>query len=106
MVYSAENEALSLKYDEKFIYFLIYKRGLNFEKDTLYLPIDTTPKTGSSFCQNYNLKFNRSVDFVVTLNGKNNSRVQVQERYESLRSTYAVNVYNFNTWFKPLSYFL
>lgn len=100
VVYSAENEALSLKYDEKFIYFLIYKRGLNFEKDTLYLPIDTTPKTGSSFCQNYNLKFNRSVDFVVTLNGKNNSRVQVQERYESLRSTYAVNVYNFDTYIK------
>mgnify|MGYP006894138579 FL=1 len=89
-----------MKYDEKFVYFLVYKKGLDFEKDTLYIPIDTTPKTGSSFCENYNLKFDKGVDFIIKLNGKNNSRLQVQERYESLRSTYSVNIYNFDTYVK------
>lgn len=99
-VYKTDNGSVSMKYDEKFVYFLVYKKGLDFENETLYIPIDTTPKTGSSFCENYNLKFDKGVDFIIKLNGKNNSRLQVQERYESLRSTYSVNIYNLDTYVK------
>lgn len=99
-VYKSENSSVSMKYDEKFIYFLVYKKDLDFENETLYLPIDTTPKTGSSFCRNYNLKFDRNIDFIIKISGKNNSRLQVQERYESLRSNYSINVYNFDTYVK------
>ena len=40
------------------------------------------------------------MDFIIVLNGKDNSRVQVQERYEALRSTYSQNVYGFDTYTK------
>lgn len=93
-----DNMSVSIKYDEKFIYFLVYKKSLDFENDTIYLPIDTTQKTGSNYCENYDLKFDRGADFLVVLNGTNNSRVLVQERYEALRSTYSFEVYKYNTY--------
>lgn len=90
--------SISYKYDEKFIYFMIYKKNLDFENDTIYIPVDTTPKSGSSYCENYNLIFDRAADFLITLNGENNSRVLVQERYEVLRSNYSEDVYKFDTY--------
>ncbi len=92
--------SLSMKYDEKFLYFMVYKPGLEFEKEILYLPIDTTPKSGSSYCSNYNILFERAADFLLILNGKESSRLQVQERYEALRSTYSQNVDAFDTYEK------
>ena len=98
----AEQEGLSvsMKYDEKFVYFLIYKEDLRFGEETVYLPIDTTQKTGSSYCQNYGLLFDRAADFLLVIDGADNSHLQVQERYESLRSTYSQNVAGFDTYVK------
>lgn len=79
---------LSMKYDEKFIYFLVKKDGLDPEKDRLYIPIDTTQKTGSTYCENYDVKFQRASDFLMVIDGKKNSRLVVQERYENLRAMY------------------
>lgn len=93
-----EDMSVSMKYDEKFIYFLVYKKDLDFEQETLYIPIDTTQKTGSSYCKNYDLLFDRAADFLLVIHGKKNSRLQVQERYESLRSTYSQNVGHFDTY--------
>lgn len=92
--------ALSSKYDEKFIYFMVNKKDLNIESDTIYIPLDITPKSGSNYCENYDLKFDRDSDFIIILNGKDDSRVVTQERYEVLRSTYSENVYDYNTYIK------
>lgn len=104
IVVSQEDMSVSVKYDEKFIYFLVYKKDLDFGGETLYLPIDTTQKTGSSYCKNYGLLFDRAADFLLILHGETDSHIQVQERYESLRSTYAQNVNGFDTyakWYQP-----
>ena len=95
---NSDDMTLSMKYDEKFIYFMIHKPNLDFENETLYIPIDITPKTGSSYCSNYDLLFDRAADFLIVLNGKENSRIQVQERYEALRSTYSQNIWKFDTY--------
>jgi hypothetical protein len=92
IVFFKEDLSLSLKYDERFIYLLARKKDFDFENDTLYLPFDITPKSGSSYCENNGLLFDRAADFLLTINGKDNSRLQVQERYEALRSTYSENV--------------
>lgn len=89
---------LSVKYDEKFIYFLVQKNGFNFAKDTLIIPLDITPKSGSNYSENYNLQFDRDVDFLIVINGMENSRILVQERYEALRSTYSQNVDDIDTY--------
>lgn len=91
-------DELSLKYDEKFIYFLVKKENLDFANETLYIPLDITPKSGSNYCSNFGLKFDRDVDFVIVLNGRDNSRILVQERYEALRSTYSQNVDGYDTY--------
>ena len=94
------NTELSVKYDEKFMYFLVKKDGLDFENETLYIPLDITPKTGSNYCKNFDVKFDRDADFVIVLDGKDNSRIMVQERYDALRSTYSKDIYKFDTYFK------
>ena len=88
LVIENEDASVSIKYDEKFIYFLIQKEDFSLESDLLYLPIDITPKTGSTYCENYDLSFERASDFLIVIDGKENSRVLVQERYEVLRAMY------------------
>jgi hypothetical protein len=89
-----------MKYDERFVYLLVYKKGLNLEGDTLFIPIDTTPKSGSNFCRDENLLFDRNADFLIRIHGKEDSEILVQERYEALRSTYSRYVYGFGTYYK------
>ncbi len=95
-----EEIELSVKYDEKFMYFLVKKNGLDFENETLYIPLDITPKSGSNYCENFGVRFDRDADFVIVLDGKDNSRIMVQERYDALRSTYSKDIYGFDTYFK------
>lgn len=92
--------SLSMKYDEKFVYFLVHKPNLDFENETIYIPLDITPKSGSYYCKEQELLLDRAADFLIVLNGKEDSRVLVQERYEVLRSTYAQQVYDFDTYVK------
>ena len=102
VVSEGDGMRLSMKYDEKFIYFLIYKEDLVLGRETLYVPIDTTQKTGSSYCRNYDILFDRAADFLLVIDGVNNSRLQVQERYEALRSTYSQNVWDYDTYEKSM----
>ena len=100
IVVQGENSSLSMKYDERFLYLLIYKKDLDFEAESLFIPIDTTPKSGSNFCSGENLFFDREADFLVRIHGKDDSEILVQERYEALRSTYSRYVYGFGAYYK------
>lgn len=91
---------LSVKYDERFMYFLVKKDGLDIDKDKLYIPLDITPKSGSNYCSNFGVKFDREADFVIVIDGKNNSRIMAQERYDALRSTYSKDIYKYDTYLK------
>jgi len=93
-----DNLSLSVKYDEKFIYFLVKKKNLDFLNDILYIPIDITVKTGSNYSKNYNVRFDRDADFLLVVNGIENSRLFVQERYEALRSTYSRKINGIDTY--------
>ncbi len=98
----AKNEdiVLSMKYDERFVYFLVNKPDFDLEQDSVYIPIDVTPKSGSMYCESLNLKFEEAADFVISINGRENSKILVQERYEVLRANYAEEVYGINTYEK------
>ena len=77
---------LSIKYDEKFLYFLA--EGFVPEEDELYIPLDINPNLGSTYCRNYDISFDRPCDFVIAIDEAENSRVMVQERYEVLKAAY------------------
>ena len=67
----------------------------------LYIPIDTTPKTGSTYCKNYGLRFDRAVDFVLAIDGRENSRLVVQERYEVLRAMFYHETHDEDAYLDP-----
>lgn len=90
--------SVSMKYDEKFLYFLIQKEGFSLESDTIYLPIDTTPKTGSTYCENYGLSFEKASDFLIVIDGADNSRVLVQGRSEVLRAMFYHETHNMDPY--------
>ena len=92
--------SLSMKYDEKFLYF--YVDGFQPGQDTLFLPIDITPKTGSTYCQNYGLSFERACDFLLVLDGRENSRLLVQERYEVLRAMFLHETEDRDPYLEPV----
>ncbi|MGN0963530.1 MAG: hypothetical protein ACI4PP_08130, partial [Clostridia bacterium] len=79
---------LSMKYDEKFIYFLAEKDGFDVRTDRLCIPIDTTSKSGSKTADNLGIDMSEPADFVLELNGTDNSRLWVQERYNTLTAIY------------------
>ena len=102
VVQTREEGSLSMKYDEKFLYFLVEWEDFDPEEDILYIPIDTTPKTGSTYCENYDISFERPCDFVIRIAGEDGSRVLVQERYEVLRATYFQETDQRNPYLEPV----
>ena len=100
---AAETECmtLSMKYDEKFLYFLIWKEDFNKGEDTLYIPIDITPKTGSTYCQDAGVSFERAADFLMVIDGTEDSRVLVQERYDVLQAMYSREIGSTDAYLNP-----
>ncbi|MEG2538232.1 MAG: family 2 glycosyl transferase [Clostridium sp.] len=76
--------SVSMKNDYEYIYIKVSKKGLDLNKDKIYIPIDVTPKSGSKSSSLLGLKFDRDVDFVVEINGYDKSRVYVHDYYNPL----------------------
>ncbi|WGX75609.1 hypothetical protein QJS64_16900 [Paraclostridium bifermentans] len=55
---------------------------MNLKKEVLYIDLDVTPKSGSNKSTQYNLKFDRPVDFIISINDNDNSMVSVHEYYD------------------------
>lgn len=85
--------SLWAKYDEKYVYFRVHKDSYNPDGDVLYIPVDTTPKSGSTSWEEKEGEFSRDSDFLIILDGRDNSRILVQERYEALRAVYSHRAY-------------
>ncbi|MEG0720612.1 MAG: hypothetical protein RR446_02485 [Lachnospiraceae bacterium] len=84
---------ISCKYDEKFVYLHINKKNYDSAKDTIYIPLDITPNTGSKSCQSVEGEFERPADFLLKIDGETNSEIVVQERYEALRAIFSHRAY-------------
>lgn len=76
------NTSLSMNSDEKYLYFMIKSSdALDFEKSEIYIDLDVTPNSGVEQSSQFNLAFEKPVDFIININGKENSRVYVHEYY-------------------------
>ncbi|MBE5869838.1 MAG: hypothetical protein E7294_01040 [Lachnospiraceae bacterium] len=98
LVLKQDKMSLFMKYDERYLYLLIRKKDLNPEKDVLYIPFDTTPKSGSTYCENFDIDFERECDFLLVIDGKEDSRLLVQKRYETLYARYGKEYYATNPY--------
>lgn len=102
VVTESEELSLSMKYDEKYLYLLVHKEDFDEEKDTLYIPFDITPKTGSTYCQDPGVSFERAADFLMVISGREDSRVLVQERYDVLRAMYSQETEDEDAYLDPV----
>lgn len=82
-----DNMSLFVKSDEKYIYMMLEGNNFDFEKNRILLPIDVTPKSGSKIFNGIN--FDRAADFIIDIDGKENSRIMVHSYYDSFYYMYA-----------------
>lgn len=100
-VAKAKDMSLFMQYDEKYIYFLVHKENYNHISDVLYIPIDTTDKSGSNYSADHDVRFDSYADFLMVINGKEESRILVQERYDTLRAMYNQYIEGVNPYTDP-----
>lgn len=79
---------LYLKYDEKFIYYMVEKENFKINSNKLYIPVDTISKIGSTKSQNLSLEMSAASDFIIEIDGVDNSRIWVNERYNTITALF------------------
>lgn len=85
LISTNDNLKVFMKSDAKYVYFMI--DGAR-EEENLIVPIDVTPNSGSLSYDDKSIEFNRNVDFIIDINGKEDSKILVQDYYNSLRANY------------------
>ena len=83
---------LFARYDWKGLYLLI-EGDFDLEKETLYVPLDLTDQAGSNHSDNPDLNFDRNADFLLCIDGRENSRLLVHERYQAARENFGMEIY-------------
>ena len=89
-----------MKYDEKYIYLMVTMKDYDPSKK-LYIPMDITPNSGSKTTNISSNTYNRDIDFLIEINGKENSRIYVQEYYDALLAIFSENVTGSSIYFHP-----
>lgn len=85
-ILNTEKYALSLRADHEALYLLV--NGKNVSENTkLYIPIDINENVGSKFYSD-KLKFNRNVDHLLCIDGKQSTRLLIHERYNAMRANF------------------
>ena len=76
---------LYMKNDERYVYFMVAVAdhySYSFDTDTLLIPIDTISGQGNTKMNSTGAAFDREADFVILINGKDNSRILVDSYYD------------------------
>lgn len=74
---------LYIKSDERYLYIMLDAGNYDFEKDTLLIPINTIADQGNLKSAQYNAEFDTAADFLIYINGKDNSHIYVDRYYDA-----------------------
>lgn len=88
-VLSADGMTLAVRYDPEGLYLLI--EGEDLADRPVYVPIDLTSATGAGRCEDPALTFDGGADFLLCLNGPDDSRFLVQDRYDAAAMNFGEN---------------
>lgn len=81
--------SLYVKSDERYVYLMVKAAdGFDFDSDTLYIPVDTIENQGNYFIKNTKITFDKPVDFVIVVRGKEDSHILVDSYYDSFYYLY------------------
>jgi len=85
-IFKNNNGELYIKSDETYLYFMFKDSKFDFNKDKLIIPIDTIQNQGNT---EYNgAMINKAADFLISINGKDNSHLLVDPYYDSFQYLY------------------
>lgn len=87
-----EDYQLSMKYDEEAMYFLAETEDFDWNQNKMYIPVDVTPNSGSKLIEQYDMETSHPTDFLIEIDGTDNSRVWVQERYNATRTIHGAEL--------------
>jgi len=79
---------LSVRSDEAYLYFRVDLGALEFGQDTVYIVADTIPDQGNLSYNN--IEFSRAADFLIVLNGSDQSRMLTDVYYDVFQYQYSV----------------
>jgi len=79
LVYDYDNVRIYVQYDELGLYLLIRGEKINV-RNKIYIPIDVTPNSGTR--KHGEVYFDRPADFLLILNGTNNTELLIDRRYD------------------------
>lgn len=80
---------LYMKSDERYVYFMVkLSKDFNFDHSTLLIPLDTIDGQGNFKANNYNATFDKAADFLIAVNGKDNTRIVVDSYYDAFYYLY------------------
>ena len=98
-VLSSQGMRLSVRYDAEGVYLLI--EGEDLAEKPVYVPIDLTSASGSTQCEEPALRFAGAADFLLCLEGPEDSRLLVQERYDAMRENFGQETSGVNPFLSP-----
>ena len=94
---SKDNTSVSIASDEKYVYFKIHAKNFNIDKDKFIIPIDSISNQGNSVIKTLEgtssislpINLNKNADFLIQIDGQNNSKVLVDGYYDSFYYSYS-----------------
>lgn len=84
----SDSLSLYMKADEKYLYLMLETKDFDFENDFIYIPIDTVQEQGNTWYDAEKIQFSRPADFLIRINGEDNSRIFVDAYYDSFYFIY------------------
>lgn len=89
-LYSKNGMNLYVKSDEGYVYLMVDAENYDFNHDTLLIPLDTINGQGNNGYSEYDTTFSKQADFVLKIQGPNDSRLLVDAYYDNYYFRYAV----------------
>ncbi len=100
-VAAGDGVSLSMMYDEAYVYFRVHLEEADPRRTPVYIALDVTPHSGAYKDSVHGLAFDRPMDFVIRLDGEENSEIMVQEYYCALWANYRREVYVQDAFVSP-----
>lgn len=83
----SDGTTLSAKYDWEGLSLLLRGEKISPDEEN-YVALDLSDEVGSTECKNPNLAFDRNAEFVLCIDGTDNTRILVQDRYHAMRENF------------------
>ena len=80
---TTDQGSLYVKSDERYLYLMLDLKNYDFDNDTLLIPINTVADQGNTKANDRNAEFDKEADFLICINGKNNSHIYVDRYYDA-----------------------